>query len=141
MRAQVKRIGLMIALLAAFPALASAEDGRPSQATLRAMGLSGMQIMSDVEAAKIRGEGFAVAGGISWAYIGHHGGKIPPAAAFDFHFAFGRHYAAGGNHSYADRLEVEGEVVHGFRFHHFGGEREFEYLRYSAGGHSWSLSL
>jgi hypothetical protein len=133
-----KRIVLMLGLLAAFPALALAEDGRPSQATLTAMGLSGLQVMSDDEAMAVRGK-FAVAGGISIAYI-PDGGILPPAGSVNFHLAAGKHYAAGANNSYADRLKVNGHVVVAPVLG-ISGDASIRYKRYSAGGSSWAASL
>ncbi len=43
-----------LVLFAAVPA--TAEDGRVSQSTLNAVGLSGMHVMSDVEGSQIRGQ-------------------------------------------------------------------------------------
>lgn len=50
--------GLVVALVAACPALASADEGLPNQETLKAMGLSGMQVMSDEAGLEVRGMGF-----------------------------------------------------------------------------------
>lgn len=56
----------LAALLAAFIAVpAFAEEGRVSSASLAAMGLGDMQVMSDVQGREIRGQGFAFAASVS----------------------------------------------------------------------------
>ena len=82
---------LAASMLVAFVGVARAELGMPSQATLRAMGLSGMQVMSDREAMNIRGMGYyssrkkptAIAFGISYAPVGGHYGAS--AGTIDVH--------------------------------------------------------
>src|SRR5262245_58704704 len=95
---------LVVVALAGRQTAALAEDGGPSAATLREMGLSGMAIMSDDEAMEIRGEGFgsggssASAGGSSFANIETPDGS---AASENGYSAHGKHEADGSNLSFA----------------------------------------
>jgi len=103
---------LAASMLVAFVGVARAEHGMPSQATLRAMGLSGMQVMSDREAMGVRGMGYyssrekpkAIAFGISYAKVsGHYGSR---AGTVDVFFAKGKHYAAGAHGSIAGKVII-----------------------------------
>ena len=103
---------LAASMLVAFVGVAQAEHGMPSQATLRAMGLSGMQVMSDREAMGVRGMGYyssrekpkAIAFGISYAKVsGHYGAR---AGTIDGFFAKGKHYAAGAHGSIAGKVVI-----------------------------------
>jgi hypothetical protein len=103
---------LAASMLVAFVGVARAEHGMPSQATLRAMGLSGMQVMSDREAMGVRGMGYyssrekpkAIAFGISYAKVsGHYGAR---AGTVDGFFAKGKHYAAGAHGSIAGKVII-----------------------------------
>ncbi len=103
---------LAASMLVAFVGVARAEHGMPSQATLRAMGLSGMQVMSDREAMGVRGMGYyssrekpkAIAFGISYAKVsGHYGAR---AGTVDVFFAKGKHYAAGAHGSIAGKVII-----------------------------------
>ena len=105
-------IVLAASMLVAFVGVARAEQGMPSQATLRAMGLSGMQVMSDREAMGVRGMGYyssrekskAIAFGISYAKVsGHYGAR---AGTVDVFFAKGKHYAAGAHGSIAGKVVI-----------------------------------
>ena len=109
-------IVLAASMLVAFVGVARAEHGMPSQATLRAMGLSGMQVMSDREAMNVRGMGYyssrkssrkkstAIAFGISYAKVGGHYGAS--AGTIDGFFAKGKHYAAGKHGSKAGKVVI-----------------------------------
>lgn len=81
----------------------------PSQATLSAMGLSGIQAMSDSQAMGVRGMGYyapryddkkpsAVAYGHSYAQVSGYGGR---ASSTDGYRARGKHHARGRNESQA----------------------------------------
>ena len=101
---------LAASLFAALGSVAQAEQGMPSQATLRAMGLSGMQVMNDFEAMSVRGMGFqqsghstAIAFGISYAKINGHDAE---AGSIDGYYAEGKHHAAGAHGSYAGKVEI-----------------------------------
>ncbi len=103
---------LAASMLVAFVGVAQAEHGMPSQATLRAMGLSGMQVMSDREAMGVRGMGYyssrekpkAIAFGISYAKVsGHYGAR---AGTIDGFFAKGKYYAAGAHGSIAGKVII-----------------------------------
>ncbi len=56
-----------LALVALFAVPAMAYDGNVSKVTLEKMGLSAMKTMTDVEGASVRGRGFALAFGFSYA--------------------------------------------------------------------------
>jgi hypothetical protein len=116
---KVQKLGwVAIGLVAMVCAPVSAAD-RPSQATLAAMGLSGMSVMSDVEALNIRGMGFsghskkgkgkskssARAWGSSFARVSGHGAEAGSQNGYD---SQGRHFAAGANLSFAGKLIVSG---------------------------------
>jgi len=97
-------------MLVAFVGIAQAKNGMPSQATLQAMGLSGMQVMSDSEAMNIRGLGYqshskskAIAFGISYANVGGHGAG---AGSLDGFYAEGKHYAGGSHGSIAGKIVI-----------------------------------
>jgi hypothetical protein len=124
-------------MLSAFQSTASAENGQPSQATLKAMGLSNVQLLSDAEGLKVRGKA-AVAGGLSWAYIGPTV-PFPPAASVNVSASAGRYYAAQANSSHADVLIVGGKVV--VAPPAITGSASFLYVRVSAGGSSWARSF
>ncbi len=100
---------LAACLLVAFVGIAQAENGMPSQSTLRAMGLSGMQVMNDREAMNVRGMGYsshgstAIAFGISYA---HAGGYDASAGSLDGFFAKGKYYAGGSHGSIAGKVVI-----------------------------------
>jgi len=132
-----KWTGLAVALVAFCPALASAEDGQPSQATLQAMGLSGMQVMSDAEAMSVRGQGFTFAGGLSWAFVGS---GFPNAADINVSFGIGKYWSSQTNGSSADRLRVNVEEF----VYHDGSlmiSGNANYTRYSAHGYSTAAAF
>jgi hypothetical protein len=99
-----KWAGLMGVLVIAGQSRALAEDGAPSRATLNAMGLSGLSVISDDEAMDIRGEGFgsggssAAAWGSSWANVETPFGSAGSENSYDAH---GKHSASGSNLSFA----------------------------------------
>ncbi|MCH8839585.1 MAG: hypothetical protein IH831_02695 [Planctomycetes bacterium] len=107
---------LVASMVVAFVGVAQAEHGMPSQATLRAMGLSGMQVMSDREAMGVRGMGYyssrkssrkkstAIAFGISYAKVGGHYGAS--AGTIDGFFAKGKHFAAVKHGSKAGKVVI-----------------------------------
>ena len=128
-----KLTGLAVALLAVCPALASAVDGVPSQATLSAMGLSGMEIMSDEEGMAVRGQGFTFAGGLSWAQIG---GGFPNAASVNVSFAGGDYWSSQTNGSSADKLEVNVSNVVVYPDGTIAITGNASYKRYTASGYS-----
>ena len=96
--------GSMLALTSA----AQADHSRPSTSTLQAMGLGGMQIISDTEAMSVRGMGYytpyygkkniAIAHGTSYAHVHGKGGK---AGTKDGFYAEGNYYAKGKHGSKA----------------------------------------
>jgi hypothetical protein len=100
---------LAASLLATLSSAAQAEQGMPSQATLRAMGLSGMQVISDRDALNIRGMGYqkshskAIAFGASYAKVN---GKGAEAGTVDGYYAEGKHYAGGAHGSIAGKVVI-----------------------------------
>jgi hypothetical protein len=102
-------VALAASLLVALGSVAQAAQGMPSQATLRAMGLSGMQVISDFDAMSIRGMGYqkshskAIAFGISYAKVSGHGAE---AGSIDGYYAEGKHFAAGKHGSIAGKIVI-----------------------------------
>jgi hypothetical protein len=102
---QLKHCALALAMVAGWQMAAGANDGRPSRATLEAMGLSGMRVMSDDAAMAVRGFGFgshAEVWGSSFANVAGHGAS---AGSKNGYKAEGPHEAVGANNSYAN-LEI-----------------------------------
>ena len=111
---QCLTVAVAASMLLALAGVAQADNGMPSQSTLRAMGLSGIQVMSDREASEIRGMGYyssrkhsksvAIAFGISYASVGgKHGGK---AGSVDGFLAVGHHAAGGVHGSIAGKVDI-----------------------------------
>ena len=136
---QLLTIAVSASMILALAGMAQADDGMPSQATLQAMGLSGMQVMSDREAMDVRGLGFyssrkhsksvAIAFGISFA--GVHGKKGAKAGSLDGFLAVGKHKAAGAHGSIAGIVHFKKKGRHGDRHpngNHNGGN-------HNGGGH------
>jgi hypothetical protein len=92
-------------------AQAQAAGGQPSDATLAAMGLSELRVMSDSEGLNIRGLGYngASAYGQSFAVVSSHGATAGSTNGYN---AKGKYVAAGHNNSYAG-VEVETGGGHG----------------------------
>ena len=59
-----------VALVIGLAGNVMAADGNLSSGMLADMGLAGVTVMADTEGEKIRGKGFVIAGGFSWASIG-----------------------------------------------------------------------
>jgi len=131
-------IGLAVALAAFCPTFASAEDGLPNQETLSAMGLSGMQVMSDQEALSVRGQGFAFAGGLSWAFIGP---GFPNAASVNVSASYGDYWASQTNGSTADKLKINVTNVVFYPDGSVAVNGNAKYTRYSASGYSSAKSF
>jgi len=92
--------------------IAQADSGMPSRSTLDAMGLSGLQAMSDYDALDVRGFGYygyspkkstVIAYGKSYAHVSGHGAK---AGSHDGYYAEGKHHARGRHGSHA-KIEVK----------------------------------
>jgi len=128
-------------MLVAFVGVAQAKNGMPSQATLQAMGLSGLQVMSDSEAMNVRGLGYqsyggkskAIAFGVSYAHVGGHGGS---AGSLDGFYAEGKHYAGGAHGSIAGKIVI----TKGGKKRRRGGDnggnwRNDSPMPYGGGGH------
>lgn len=110
---------------------AQADSGAIDSATLSAMGLSGVQVVSDAEAMEVRGMGYshgkkssAKAFGISYAYLETGGGRYRSslgngsAGTLDGFLAKGSHYAGGEHLSEAviSKETVETKSVGGIKF-------------------------
>lgn len=100
---------VVLSLVAASAAAARAESGRPSRATLQAMGLGSLNVISDEAATAVRGHGYQGGGsyvrvtGSSFATIeGPDGGSHSENS----YFAEGKHKAKGTNSSYAGVTDI-----------------------------------
>jgi hypothetical protein len=96
-------LGLAITTVAMLCQQAMANDGRPSRDTLADMGLSGMVVMSDDDAMAVRGMGFKGGSSVrvwgnSFATINTKGGSAHSENGYALE---GKHFAAGGNLSFA----------------------------------------
>jgi hypothetical protein len=107
---------LAIAIVAIGSPHVRAENGRPSGATLSAMGLGGIMVLSDDEALAIRGQGYkgtnsiARAFGSSFADISTKNGD---ASSQNGYFAEGKHAAKGSNLSYAGVVQISSKPKKG----------------------------
>ena len=135
-------LALGVCSLLALTGVAAAHDSTPSQATLEAMGLSGIQSLSDREAMEVRGFGYyepksksvAIAFGVSYAYVHGHGAK---AATKDGYYSKGNYFATGKHHSYAT-LEYIRSGKHGghmYGHHPHGGKHHGGGKGHGGGGH------
>ncbi len=108
-----------VALMVALSGSAMADNGAINSATLNAMGLAGIELMSDDAAMEIRGLGYkrgSLAFGISYATTG--GRRGPSAGTLDGYLAHGQFMAMGDHFSEAgtsktktDKLFVKGVLV------------------------------
>jgi len=107
---KVFQLSLLVVALAS-ASQASAANGLPSQATLEAMGLSGLNVMTDSEGLAIRGLGYtgASAYGKSWANVSTH---YASAGSVNGYNVKGKHLAGGRNESEAE-VEIEFKKGHG----------------------------
>jgi hypothetical protein len=118
---------VLVAMMGASQALAA--NGLPSQADLAAMGLSGIEVMTDSEALAVRGLGFngTSAYGHSFAFVSSQGSS---AGSVNGYKAKGKHFSAGRNESEAE-LEIE---VSGGHNGGYGGNSKKK-GGHSSGGH------
>jgi hypothetical protein len=96
---KVCQLGLLVAALAGV-SQAFAADGQPSGATLAAMGLSDLRVMSDHDGLAVRGMGF----GGAWAYgqsFAAVSTKYGSSASTNGYSAEGKYQAGGENYSFA----------------------------------------
>lgn len=107
---RVRRIELcvMLGLVVAGASRAQAENGRPSRATLEAMGLGSLNVISDEAATSVRGHGYQGGSyvrvtGNSFATIG---GPDGGSHSENSYFAEGKHKAKGNNSSYAGVADI-----------------------------------
>jgi hypothetical protein len=124
-------MGWALGVLVICPAFASAAEGLPSEQTLTAMGLSGIEMMTDEDAMAVRGMGYrgadgykkqttkqsyASASGHSWAKLEIDGRKIKADAGTRNRYdAHGKYYASGVNYSKASKTITETRrVSHGY---------------------------
>ncbi|MDZ4659371.1 MAG: hypothetical protein SH868_17500 [Bythopirellula sp.] len=111
-------LGLSLVLLTAVGQSHAAEGMIPAK-TLGAMGLSGATVVSDSEAATVRGMGYvpshnsiSIAAGGSFALVGekgYHGGAA--AGSVNVYFAKGKYMASGTNFSEAGITKTHSEVI------------------------------
>lgn len=99
--------GLILSLTAVLALLttnAFAADSLPASSTLRAMGLSGLQVLSDAEASVVRGKGYV-----------HHGRRMSLASVWGNSYANigGRNAGAGARNGYkaSGRRVAEGNTA------------------------------
>jgi hypothetical protein len=125
-----KLVLALAALVAASPTFAA--DGRPSNATLAAMGLADLNVISDDAGLAVRGFGFfgAKAYGQSFAVVATKGGA---AGSNNGYFATGKKYASGDNFSYA-KVEVTKSGGHKGGGKKGGGNMGGSYGNQSYGG-------
>jgi len=107
---KVCQLGLLVMAMMG-TSQAQAADGRPSDATLTAMGLSDLHVMTDREGLTVRGLGFhgASAYGQSFAVVSTLFGS---AGSFNGYQASGKHKASGENFSFAG-VEIKTGGSHG----------------------------
>jgi hypothetical protein len=117
-------LGVMVSLIAGLTSASFAESGRPSRATLEAMGLGSLAVISDEAATEVRGMGYKGGGsyvrvtGSSFASInGPDGGSHSENS----YFAEGKHDAKGSNSSYAGVTDIWIGGGKGKRGHGNGG--------------------
>jgi hypothetical protein len=118
--------------------VAVANDSAPNQDTLAAMGLSGMQVLSDSDALDIRGKGYfhkpasqVQIWGSSNANVSKWGGSAESKNGYK---ASGKHFAEGSNHSYAGMSSKE-KSIWGFG-HHLKFHATYKSVEFNAGGGS-----
>jgi hypothetical protein len=143
-------IGLAIATIALMCQSAAANDGRPSRDTLADMGLSGLVVMSDDDAMAVRGMGYKGGSSVrvwgnSFATINTKGGS---AHSENGYAVSGKHFAAGGNFSFAgaEFKKSSGKGGHnskpsyGGMGGHRGGHTTVKSVKVFAGGFSFGVA-
>ncbi len=124
---RILTVALVAISMVTLAGVAQADQSRPSQSTLSAMGLSGMQVMSDSQALEVRGMGYyqpynkkgvAIAYGKSYAHVQ---GKGASAGSKDGFYAEGRH-VAGGKHGSKAKIVI---VVKKGKRHGGGGPQPY----------------
>jgi hypothetical protein len=116
---------------------AQAEDHRPSQRTLEEMGLSGLVVMTDDDASKIRGRGYMGGNGSSASAFGNSFATIDTplggAHSENSYTAEGERFAKGANFSEAGvEIKLPGGGHGGKDWGRNGGPRWP-----GKGGHGW----
>lgn len=138
--------GLAIALIASLCQASFAEDERPSRDTLSDMGLSGLRVVSDEDALSIRGQGFkrgtsARAWGNSYAFVRTKKGS---AGSVNGYHSDGKHFAAGGNYSFAGATVKKSSRKggkYGRPSGNNGGHKIIKSVKVYAGGNSWAVAF
>lgn len=107
---KVSQLTLLVAALVTGASQAIAAGGVPSDATLAAMGLSDLNVMTDSEGLAVRGLGYygASAFGKSWAVISTPYGSAGSTNGYN---AVGNHQASGDNFSFAG-VEIQSSGNH-----------------------------
>lgn len=125
----------------ALAGVAQADNSMPSQSTLNAMGLSGIEVMSDSEAESVRGFGYygyspkkssVIAFGVSYAHVSGHGAK---AGSKDGYYADGRYYAGGKHGSHAKIVVKKSKHRRGRRGGGSNGQVPYTNGGENGGGH------
>lgn len=129
------------AILVAASTSARAAEGVPSNDTLAAMGLTGLNVISDNEGLNIRGMGYngASAFGQSFAVVSTKGAT---AGSTNGYKASGKKLAAGANLSFAEVEVSQGKGSHGNNCYDGcgnGGKPKNVTVRAIAGGGSIGL--
>lgn len=118
----MKNVLLTLAVVALFAAPAMAADGNLSHDMLSKMGLSGIQVMSDTQGNAVRGLGFSVAFGASYAKVNHDAASVNGYLAVDKAGRHGGSLAGGANLSFAGEISVGGgDLVRSQNENHNGG--------------------
>ncbi len=148
--------GMAIASIALLCQSALANDGRPSRDTLADMGLGGLVVISDDDALAIRGLGFKGGSSVrvwgnSFATINTKNGSTHSENGYANQ---GKHFATGGNFSFAGATfkKSSGKGGHdkpwrgdmgggwsGGGMH--GGHTTTKTVKVFAGGHSWGVAF
>jgi hypothetical protein len=148
-----KVCGLVFGLTMSVCPSAMAVDSRPSRDTLAEMGLGGLVVVSDNDALAIRGMGYKGSSssvkifGNSFATINK---KYGTAHSENGYVAEGKHFAAGGNHSYAgatfkksSRMRSHSKSGYGRKGGggYGGGHLTIKSVKVFAGGRSWAKAF
>ena len=87
-------VALAVVMLCGCVGQSMAADGNLSKSTLTDLGLSSVQVMSDVQGEEIRGKGFVAVAGIGYA-------RVFGAGSINGYLGVGYRRARGGNYSFA----------------------------------------
>lgn len=91
------RASMMVAVLALLAAPALAEEGRVSNAKLKALGLNGMTVMSDAEGMQVRGMSSNASSGGASLIVGQIAFSTAEGNVFTFGSDYGFGFGSGEN--------------------------------------------